>query len=497
MDMATDFESPRSGRELAEYAEIPLRYPFHALLPFVIVVTIAVLLLIALPKKYASSTLIMVESERVSTAMDTNRLYERLGTIQQEIQSRTRLERVIEELQPYTRYGDRPLYWQVEEMRRATHIRVQGNDAFTISFVHREPEMAMKVTNRLAGMFIENTGRLREQAFQDAKGFTQSSLDESKKMLDQAELAVRQFKEKYLGALPEQLDANLATLARLQLERQTVEASIQASENRREFTLNAIANRGAPTRVSDQAKELQELKLALLRLRQRYTEQHPDVRQVMARIAALEAEIVDAAAAAKKTADANMAEAEESENAADPGGPIGPLKNADFTDPTTIALYATIEETSRELGRLQLSRKELADRIAMFQSRVELTPKIEAQLYTLERDYQLRRQNYDLMLQRNLDAELAQRLERHFQGELFRVLDPAHVPVKPVSPNPPLFILAGLFFGAVAGIGLAGLADFFDNTVKSVKQLESIVPAPVLATTPWVGRLPGASRVRT
>jgi polysaccharide chain length determinant protein (PEP-CTERM system associated) len=494
--MTTDFDSPRSARELVEYAEVPLRYPFHAFVPFALVLTVAVVLLLVLPKKFQSSTLIMVEARRVSNAADTDRLVERLDTIRQEIQSRTRLERIIVELDPYARYR-RPLHWQVTEMRRATHIRVQGNDSFTISFVHRNPEIAMKVTNRLASLFIENTGRIREQAIRDAKGFTQSSLDEARQMLDQADVQVRLFKEKHLGALPEQLEANLATLARLQLERQTVEASLQAAENRREFTLNSIANRGTPTRVSEQAKELLVVRANLAKLRQRYTDQHPDVRQLLARVETLEAQIVETAAkAAKPRAPENASESTESENWADPKGPVGPLKNADFSDPATVALYATVEETTRELARLQQSRQDLAERIAKFQERVELTPKIEAQLYTLQRDYQLRRENYDRMLQKNLDAEMAQRLEQHFQGELFRILDPAHVPQKPISPKPLLFLLAGVFFGVVAGIAAAGLADFLDNRVKTVTQLESIVPAPVLVTTPWVGRLKRASQVR-
>ncbi|MGH9336096.1 MAG: hypothetical protein ACRD21_20350, partial [Vicinamibacteria bacterium] len=195
--MTTDFENSGPSRELAEYLEIPLRYPYHVILPFIGVVWIALIALVVLPKKYQSSTLIMLESDRASAAMDTDRLGERLGTIKQEIESRTRLEQVLEELKPFAAYGESPLYWQVAEMRRATHIRVQGNDAFSIEFVHRDPEMAMKVTNRLASLFIENTGKLREAAVQEARGFTQSSLSESKKILDQAGVAVRQFKEKY------------------------------------------------------------------------------------------------------------------------------------------------------------------------------------------------------------------------------------------------------------------------------------------------------------
>ncbi|MGH9322532.1 MAG: GumC family protein [Vicinamibacteria bacterium] len=488
MNMTTDFENSGPSRELAEYLEIPLRYPYHVILPFIGVVWIALIALVVLPKKYQSSTLIMLESDRASAAMDTDRLGERLGTIKQEIESRTRLEQVLEELKPFAAYGESPLYWQVAEMRRATHIRVQGNDAFSIEFVHRDPEMAMKVTNRLASLFIENTGKLREAAVQEARGFTQSSLSESKKILDQAGVAVRQFKEKYMGALPEQLETNLATLTRHQLEKQTMEASIQAAENRREFLLNAMVNHKLPSSLStENTKTLLELKQALAALRQRYTEQHPDIQALVARIDAIESSAGDDGKERREAAANASAPGSATDGASSAAATM--LETMDLSDPASYALYTNLEKVNHEIHTLSGAKSQLDARIALLQSRVEITPRIEAELFALEKDYALSRENYELMRRKNLEAEMAQRLEEHWKADLFRILDPAHVPERAISPNGLLFLAAGLFFGALAGIITAAVADYLDQSVKNVRQLESLVPLPVLATIPHVKRM--------
>jgi uncharacterized protein involved in exopolysaccharide biosynthesis len=137
------------GQDLWDYVEVPLRRPFHVAVPFVLVVAAALAASFVVPKKYKSSTLILVESEKVPDAfvakMATEATSKRLLTIKQEILSRTRLERVISELQPYAYLGKESLTSSVERIRSAIELSVKGNDAFSIEFVHRDPTTAMKV----------------------------------------------------------------------------------------------------------------------------------------------------------------------------------------------------------------------------------------------------------------------------------------------------------------------------------------------------------------
>lgn len=62
------------------------------------------------------------------------------------------------------------------------------------------------------------------------------------------------------------------------------------------------------------------------------------------------------------------------------------------------------------------------------------------------------------------------------------VVDPASVPQSPVSPQPVrnigLGVILGLFLGAAAAI----LRDTLDNSIKTIRQLESLVEVPVIGT---------------
>src|SRR5271169_6550782 len=140
--------------DVLQYLEIPLRRPWHVIVPFAVILVAALVTASVLPKRYRSSTLILVESEKVPEAfvqkMVTDRPGRRLQTIKQEVLSRTRLETVINELQPYGPVTQQSLTVGVETMRGSIEIGVRGNDAFSIDFVHTNPEVAMKVANRLA-----------------------------------------------------------------------------------------------------------------------------------------------------------------------------------------------------------------------------------------------------------------------------------------------------------------------------------------------------------
>lgn len=62
------------------------------------------------------------------------------------------------------------------------------------------------------------------------------------------------------------------------------------------------------------------------------------------------------------------------------------------------------------------------------------------------------------------------------------VVDPGTLPGSPISPNPTRNLGLGAVLGLLLGVGIAVLRDSFDSSIKSVRQLESLVPAPVIGT---------------
>lgn len=78
------------------------------------------------------------------------------------------------------------------------------------------------------------------------------------------------------------------------------------------------------------------------------------------------------------------------------------------------------------------------------------------------------------------------------QSPDLRIIEPARIPSGAVGPRRLRSIFIGIFLSLVAGIGLALLLEYLDNTIKNVEDVTAATQLPTLALIPSVG--PGALR---
>jgi uncharacterized protein involved in exopolysaccharide biosynthesis len=272
-----------------------------------------------------------------------------------------------------------------------------------------------------------------------------------------------------MGRLPEQLQTNLTTMEMLQREMQTVEESLFLAREKRD-ALARSANRPA---VSGQAggtrtetSDIDSLRSQLVALRSRYTDSHPDVETLRSRIARAEARL----------AESQTLQEDVPTNAADTIG------------------RAQLQAATNEVEKLESRQADLERRVAVIRGRVEDTPRTEQELANLTRDYNKLSDNYTALLSKQLEAQMAGRLEQRWKGDRFRVLDPAHLPEKPDSPRPKRILALGMVAGLLLGLGLSIVLEVLDPTIKDVQQLESMLPYPVLARIP---HLPSPTELST
>jgi polysaccharide chain length determinant protein (PEP-CTERM system associated) len=446
------------GRRLrfADYLEAPLHHPWWVIVPFLLTVTLATAVAFLVPKRYTSSCLVLIKASRVPEKIIANVADEldarRHQTIRQEILSRTRLEKVNEELKPYP---DAPTAGAaVEALGRATQVEFKGSDAFSIQFSHGDPHVAQNVTNRLASLFIEEFRRSRRGEVEGAADFLDVELRDARTQLDAKEEALRRYKEANMGRLPEQLQASLSTLQRLQLELQGLDQNLEAAQARLErLTSRGAASESTAASPTGGPSERESLELELARLRQRYTDEHPDVRALMARLKAM-----------------------------------GPAPGAGVPGPgpgpgATVATQ--IESARGDVNTLLSHRQSVRDQITTLQARVEQMPRTEQELSVLNRDFSQLRENYQGLLRKKMEAQTAERLQQRWTED-FEILDPARLPEHHAFPNRPLFIVAGIVVGLCLGLGAALLSEVFSPYVISADDLESMVSVPVLAILPVV-----------
>jgi polysaccharide chain length determinant protein (PEP-CTERM system associated) len=435
---------------------------------------------------YRSTALVLVDPQQVPEAFVrptvTSELETRLQTISQEILGRSRLGALITRFDLYPdlrKEGQNEKV--VEQMRKDIKFELKTNapngqgrpatTAFALSYRGPDPQTVALVTNTLASFYVEENLKVRERRAAGTAEFLKVQLAETRKRLDELEARVSEFRKRYLGELPQQMQANMATLESLNTQlRVTSGNQIRAAEQRDSLTalLAEAASSpqafggptGAPAAAEPRAVRLARLHQELASVRSRYTEEHPTVARLTVEIAAMERE--------------------PTEPAGDKGS-AGALSNPYF-----FRLRETLSAADSEAKLLKAEEERLRAAIAAYQARLENTPKREQGFQGVSRDYESTKQLYESLVKRHEEAQLAERMEQRQKGEQFRVLDPAVASQSPAAPDRlRLFIVSLVLSFGLAG-GAVMVAEMLDTSFHSVNELRAFSIVPVLVSIPRI-----------
>ena len=411
-----------------------------------------------LPNIYRSTTLIMVEPQGVPEAYVkttvTTDIEHRLNALNQEVLSRTRLEAIVKDLDLFREMRAQavPVEQVIEAMRRRISIEVFARDnAFRISYEAPSASVAQQVASRLAGLYIDENLKIREQQVSGTADFLESELEKVKADLEKQESVVQGFKQQHMGELPEQREGNMRTVEGMRAQLQTVSMALSAALER-----DVLLER--QTRGSGDAKDApaqpEQIEADLAGARGRYTEDHPDVIRLRRKLAEMQR--------------------------------VRPDRPAGRHSHLPPELARVLAATAAEITRLQGEKENLEKGIEAYQARIEAAFGREQQLFVLTRDYDVTQKKYQTLLDKKLEAQLSQSLERRQKGERFRVLDPASLPERPARPNRSLVLLGGL----AASLGLAILLPIglfqIDSSLHAPEDVAATCNVPVLAVIPRV-----------
>jgi succinoglycan biosynthesis transport protein ExoP len=509
-----------------DYIDILLRRKWRLIFMFVVGTCISIAYSYSLPHIYRSSTMILVESQKIPVAFVsptvTSTVQERLSTISQQILSRTNLERIILQFGLYKQEGSKasslfnklsqelkalanldlekilarfnlikeaesvPLEVVIEHMRKDIEVKViGGGNAFTVSYDAKEPTTAMRITNALASLFIEENLKLREQQAEGTSEFLESQVAEAKNRLEKQEQALKEFKETRMGALPGQMDANLKTLDRLQLELQTLNEALRNAEERKTSierfkvelrnlneasrTMGDSMTAGQPGANADfPAIRLKQLKGELARLQAEFQDHYPDIMLLKKQISEVEGQMRE------------PAELRTTHNSSAPSS-----RPIDGSRAQQLSVYSSeIFMLNSDIEALKRRREKTGAQIKEYEKRVEATFPNEQAFLTLARDYEMSQRIYQTLLEKRLNAKISENLEKKQKGEQFRVLDPANVPQTPYKPNRLKIILVGGLLSGGLGVGLSLFKELVRPSYRKAEDFSGTIDFPVLGTIP-------------
>jgi uncharacterized protein involved in exopolysaccharide biosynthesis len=207
-----------------EIVAMAWRRKWIILLPFLVISAATYFWAKSLPDSYRSETMIMVVPQRVPEQYvkpaTTESIEDRLGTIREQILSRTRLEKIITDLNLYADLRRHYLMEDlIEQMRDNIAITVARDDSFRVAYVSSNPIMAMKVTEQLSTAFIEQNLKDRQVQAQGTNLFLNTQLEDAGDGWSSTRSSGTTGG--HIPASPSQLETNLTSINSAQLRSAT------------------------------------------------------------------------------------------------------------------------------------------------------------------------------------------------------------------------------------------------------------------------------------
>jgi len=352
-----------------------------------------------------------------------------------------------------------------------------GFEANLYNIVYRDTDRltAERVVQVLLNSFQEQSleGDLRDDL--QALSFLDDQMADYRRRLEEAESRVADFRRRNAGVVGAE-GGFFDRLETLREELRNVTANLRIARETRATLAAQFAATGSGSGQGQSAAasliELENQVLAAERelgeLRLRYTEAHPSVISARETLAALEGRL------------AKLREE------------VGPMLGSGATGTGSAVENVQIALTEAEIQVSELSgrQRDLQQRIAELQEKVDIAPQLEAELAGLNRDHTVLRNQYETLLQRR--ELLSFDIDRKRQGRQleFRIIEPPLAPEFPVEPNRTVMMLLALMAALGAGGGLAYLLHLMKPVFITGDTVYQELGVPVLGSVSmaWTGQ---------
>jgi uncharacterized protein involved in exopolysaccharide biosynthesis len=406
--------------------------------------------------RYVAKATIMISSQKLSEEFVRPTIQEdtleRVNALLGEALSRENLTKILEQRDLYPKLQaegrtNEALNALRMDIRVGMETGLMGQGSqdrariLAIECVALKPQAAADLANDVANLIVTGGVRLRSEQARLTTEFMRKELASAEEALREQNRKITDFKEKYRGELPDELEPNLRRLEMLQNQRQSLATQIAEGETRVAMIASGTSHDSGP------AKKLAEARSQLAQELSTHTEAHPDVIALRKEIDELEAESKQSGGSDTAAPAALIAAAH---------GQVGQLR-----------------------GELASTEAELRD----LEARVARTPARQEEYAGLSDRAKVLEENYVEFSRKVKEAELAENLEHAQQGDRVAILDSALPPNRPDLRRWKL-AAAGLF-GTIVLSCLMGLAlEWRDPILVSAGAVESLTGLSILGSVP-------------
>lgn len=481
----------------SDYLRILWRRKWYVLIVFLSVSTSAAVYAWIRPNLYRSTSRIRVESAPIPQDYVRPSVHsapeDQIAAIRSTVQSRSFLERMVMDFQlfGYGSSSDFSMEDTIKAVSNSIEITSTSKDTFNIAFYSSDPQLAQSLTRRTVETLIQSGTRSRKDRAIETDQFLEEQLRQTQNQLAAQEEKIKQFKMTHLGELPEQSEANMNGLARLDVQLSATENALQqlqerkkllgimAQEQKRMALLSqnlVMPQQNMPpvvTEPGDSNPLLAAKQADLAALTAKYTPQYPDVIRLTREVELLKQKIAKEKEESRNSAE--LTPIEEPKHQAEPVQPdaeLGAVPEAGAIE---------IQVIENDIKRKEKERDTILAQMKRFQARLNLAPALEQELLALKREYETLNQQYASLQGKKFQAQMTTSLETNKSGDAYKVIDEANLPEKPLFPNRIHIVLMGLSAGFILGLGAALGRELLDTTLGSEDEIAVILKLPTLA----------------
>lgn len=449
---------------------------------FIFVILCAVIIGLAWPKTYTSSSTVFVEEKNIiqplmqGAAVATN-VVDRSRIAKEVIFSRRIMNQILEEagwLQ--NNPTDIEKEKLIDALKSSTTVLNAGPNLIKIEYKDPDPQRAFKTAQKFTDLFISESLGTQTQENVAAFEFIDNQVKEYHAKLTEAEQQLKEFRSVNVDARPGteaevagKINALQATIEKTSLE--IKEAQIKEGLLEKQLSGEAEVSANA-TLEGQYIMRIVELQSRLDTLRLSYHDTYPDIVRIKHQIEDLQESL--AQEKRKREASREMAKL----------GGQALVEDSVRMNPLYQQLKQQLFETKTNIETLTTRLAETKQLLKVELDRARRIHAGEATLAELTRDYEVNRDIYHDLLKRRENARVSKNLNRDKQGLTLRVQEPAFMPVQPSGVRFVYFVLGGFLLGVVAPPALIYCLQITDPRIRFSSLISDKLSLPVLVEIP-------------
>lgn len=331
-------------------------------------------------------------------------------------------------------------------LRNLQVLPVRNSQLVQISFVSSDKELAAKVPNMLAEVYVESDLESKVAMTQKASSWLTERLGDLRKKVEDSERSLQDYRER-----ERIVDAKGVALSGASRGLEEAMSTLVAARTKR-AEAESIYNQVQAIRQGKSAVSYDSIPAVL---------RHPLVQKLKEQEAEAE----------RKLSDASKRYGAEHPRMIQANAEVSAAREA-----TRRQIDSVVSGIAKEFEVARANEQAIERALGQSRAEIQSMNRKEFQLGVLEREAQQNRQLYDMFLSRFKETNVAGDL----QSTVARLVDPATVSSVPFAPRKGQIVLGAAVSAMLIGILLALLLERINNTLNSTQDVERRLKLPVL-----------------